>query len=58
MNCVAKLHGPWVLSSCSRRICAQAVSQALLEPGRQKISVWLAEPANARDWIVELPISV
>ena len=42
LKCVAKLQGRWPLSSCSRMMRVQAVSQALLEPGRQNSSVWLA----------------
>ena len=36
---------------------SQPVAQALLEPGRQKITVRLANPARQRDWMVDEPIS-
>lgn len=36
---------------------SQAVRQAPVEPGRQKMSVRLAIPATARDWMVDMPIS-
>ena len=54
----AKLQGLWPLSSCSRMMWSQPVRQAPVEPGRQKMAVPLASPPNARDCIVELPISV
>jgi hypothetical protein len=35
----------------------QPVRQAPGEPGMQKIMLAFASPANARDWMVEVPIS-
>ena len=52
----AKLQGLKSASSWSLRISSQPVRQALVEPGSAKISVPLAKPPNARDWMVELPI--
>ena len=54
----AKLQGLKSASSWSRRISSQPVRHALVEPGSAKISVPLAKPPNARDWMVELPIWV
>ena len=44
-------------SSCARMMVSQAVRQAEVDPGRQKMKVWLASPAKARDCRLEVPIS-
>ena len=51
-----KLQGRWRLSSCHLRMPFQPSLQAPGEPGRQKIYVPPANPAQARDWIVEVSI--
>ena len=53
----ARLHGRVRASSWLRMIFSQAVRQADVEPGRQKMKVWLASPAKARDCRLEVPIS-
>ena len=53
----AKLQGRVRISSCGSRIFSQAVRQAPLEPGTQKIKVPFASPATVRDCMVEVPIS-
>ena len=39
-------------------ILFQPVLHAPVEPGKQNIMVLLANPANALDWIVEVPSSL
>ena len=48
-NTPTKLHGRCSLSSWSRIMPSQAVRQAPVDPGIQKITVPFASPANARD---------
>jgi hypothetical protein len=54
---VTKLQGLCVLSNWVLSMPVQAVLQAPVEPGMQKINVRFANPAQHRDCMVEDPIS-
>ena len=53
-----KIAGPVLAVRCSLSIPSQAVRQAPVEPGMQNMTVLLAKPPKARDWTVDVPISV
>ena len=51
-----KLQGRWRTSSWNFKMPSHASFTAPGEPGRQKMNVPPATPAQARLWIVEVPI--
>ena len=50
-----RLQGMWRLSSCQRMILSQPSRQAPFEPGKAKMNLPRATPAQARDCSVERP---
>jgi hypothetical protein len=50
-----KLQGRWRLSSWNFKIPCQASLHAPGEPGTEKTKVSFIRPAQALDWIVEVP---
>ena len=53
----AKLQGLLLISSCARMIFSQPRRTAPVEPGNENRTVPLAMPPNARDCMVDVPIS-